>query len=74
MLTVMKAGAMLHEHQAPASVMLLPLFGEIVLSAAEGQTALPLTPGTGAVFAAHLTHRAEARQDSAFVLVMAGQA
>ena len=73
-LTVMKAGAMLHEHQAPAPVMLLPLFGEIVLSAAEGQTALPLTPETGAVFAAHLTHRVEARQDSAFVLVMGGQA
>ena len=72
-LTVMKAGAMLHEHQAPAPVTLLPLFGEIVLSAAEGQPALPLTLGTGAVFAAHLTHRVEARQDSAFVLVMGGQ-
>jgi hypothetical protein len=57
-----------------ASVTLLSLFGEIVLSAAEGQTALPLTLGTGAVFAAHLTHRAEARQDNAFVLVMGGQA
>jgi quercetin dioxygenase-like cupin family protein len=73
-LTVMKSGALLHEHQAPAPVMLLSLFGEIVLSAAEGQPAFPLTPATGAVFAAHLTHRVEARQDSAFVLVMGGQA
>ena len=73
-LTVLKAGAVLQEHQAPAPVTLLPLVGEMVLASAEGTTRLTLAQGTGAVFAAHLPHRVEARQDSAFVLVMGGQA
>jgi hypothetical protein len=51
-----------------------PLFGEIVLTSAAGTTRLTLDPSTAAVFAAHLPHRVEARQDSAFVLVMGGQA
>ena len=73
-LTVLKAGAMLQEHHAPAPVTLLPLFGEIILTSAEGTTRLTLDQGTGAVFAAHLAHRVEAQQDSAFILVMGGQA
>ncbi len=73
-LTVLKAGAVLDEHHAPAPVTLLPLFGEIVLASAEGTTHLTLDQGTGAVFAAHLPHRVEAQQDSAFVIVMGGQA
>jgi quercetin dioxygenase-like cupin family protein len=73
-LTVLQAGAALHEHQAPAPVTLIPLFGEIVLSTAEGQTHLNLDSGRVAVFAAHLTHRVEAHRDSAFLLVMGGQA
>jgi quercetin dioxygenase-like cupin family protein len=73
-LTVLQAGAVLDEHHAPAPVTLLPLFGEIILASAEGATRLTLDQGTGAVFAAHLPHRVEARQDSAFVLVMGGQA
>jgi quercetin dioxygenase-like cupin family protein len=74
LLTVLKAGAVLDEHHAPAPVTLLPLFGEIILTSAAGQTSLTLAQGTGAVFAAHLPHRVEAQQDSAFVLVMGGQA
>jgi quercetin dioxygenase-like cupin family protein len=73
-LTVLKAGAVLDEHHAPAPVTLLPLFGAIVLTSAEGTTRLTLAQGTGAVFAAHLPHRVEAQQDSAFLLVMGGQA
>ena len=73
-LTVLQAGAVLQEHHAPAPVTLLPLFGEIMLASAEGQTVLTLAQGTGAVFAARLPHRVEAQQDSAFVLVMGGQA
>jgi quercetin dioxygenase-like cupin family protein len=73
-LTVLKAGAVLDEHHAPAPVTLLPLFGEIVLASAAGITRLTLAQGTGAVFAAHLPHRVEAQQDSAFLLVMGGQA
>ena len=53
---------------------LLPLFGEIVLASAEGTTRLTLDPSKAAVFAAHLPHRVEARQDNAFLLVMGGQA
>src|SRR4030095_537712 len=37
-LTVLQAGAVLDEHHAPAPVTLLPLFGEIILTAAEGTT------------------------------------
>jgi len=73
-LTVPKAGAVLDEHHAPAPVTLLPLFGEIVLASAEGTTRLTLDPSKAAVFAAHLPHRVEAQQHSAFVLVMGGQA
>jgi quercetin dioxygenase-like cupin family protein len=73
-LTVLKAGAVLDEHHAPAPVTLLPLFGEIVLASAEGTTRLTLDQHNAAVFAAHLPHRVEARQDSAFILVMGGQA
>ena len=73
-LTVLQAGAVLQEHHAPAPVTLLPLFGEIVLTSAEGKTYLVLDQHNAAVFAAHLPHRVEAQQDSAFVLVMGGQA
>jgi hypothetical protein len=73
-LTVLHAGAVLHEHHAPAPVTLLPLFGAINLASAAGTTRLTLDPSTAAVFAAHLLHRVEARQDSALVLVMGGQA
>ena len=73
-LTVLKAGAVLQEHHAPAPVTLLPLFGEIMLASAEGTTRLTLDHSNAAVFAAHLPHRVEAQQDSAFILVMGGQA
>jgi len=72
-LTVLKAGAELQEHHAPAPVTVLPLFGEIVLSTKAGKTDLALDQGNAAVFAANLKHRVEARQDSAFLLVMGGQ-
>jgi quercetin dioxygenase-like cupin family protein len=73
-LTVLRAGAVLPEHHAPAPVTLLPLLGEIILVSAEGTTRLTLDHSHAAVFAANLPHRVEARQDSAFVLVMGGQA
>jgi quercetin dioxygenase-like cupin family protein len=73
-LTVLQAGAVLQEHHAPAPVTLLPLFGEIVLASAAGTTRLTLDHSNAAVFAAHLLHRVEAQQDSAFILVMGGQA
>ena len=72
-LTVMQAGAVLQEHHAPAPVTILPLFGSIVLATDEGRTSTELAPGTTAAFAAHLEHRVEATQDSAFLIVMGGQ-
>jgi quercetin dioxygenase-like cupin family protein len=72
-LTVLKAGAILQEHHAPAPVTLLPLFGHIVLLADEGRKSRELSPGTTGAFAAHLEHRVEATQDSAFLIVMGGQ-
>ena len=72
-LTVLKAGAVLQEHHAPAPVTLLPLFGNIVLSADEGRKSTELDAGKAGAFAAHLEHRVEASQDSAFLIVMGGQ-
>ena len=73
-LTVLKAGAALQEHHAPAPVTLLPLFGNIVLLADGGRKSTELSPGTTGAFSAHLEHRVEATQDSAFLIVMGGQA
>jgi quercetin dioxygenase-like cupin family protein len=72
-LTVLKAGAVLQEHHAPAPVALLPLFGTVVLLTDEGRNSVELSPGTTGVFSAHLEHRVEATQDSAFLIVMGGQ-
>jgi quercetin dioxygenase-like cupin family protein len=73
-LTVLKAGGVLQEHHALAPVTLLPLFGNIVLLADEGRKSTELSPGTTGAFSAHLEHRVEATQDSAFLIVMGGQA
>ena len=74
-LTVLaESWAVLQEHHAPAPVTLLPLFGEIMLASAEGTTRLTLDSSNAAVFAAHLPHRVEAQQDSAFILMWEGQA
>jgi quercetin dioxygenase-like cupin family protein len=72
-LTVLKAGAVLQEHHAPAPVALLPLFGTVVLLADEGRKSVELSPGTTGAFSAYLEHRVEATQDSAFLIVMGGQ-
>jgi quercetin dioxygenase-like cupin family protein len=72
-LTVLKAGAMLQEHHAPAPVALLPLFGNMILLADAGRKSIELDTGTTGAFAAHLDHRVEATQDSAFLIVMGGQ-
>jgi quercetin dioxygenase-like cupin family protein len=72
-LTVLKAGAILQEHHAPAPVALIPLFGNVVLLADAGRKSTELDSGTIGAFAAHLEHRVEATQDSAFLLVMGGQ-
>ena len=39
-----------------------------------GKQSITLDQRNAAVFAAHLPHRVEAQQDSAFLLVMGGQA
>lgn len=72
-LTVLKAGAVLQEHHAPAPVTLLPLFGNFILLADEGRQSAELSPGTTGAFSAYLEHRVEATQDSAFLIVMGGQ-
>jgi quercetin dioxygenase-like cupin family protein len=72
-LTVLKAGAVLQEHHAPAPVTLVPLFGNLVLLADGGRKSTALDAGTTGAFAAHLDHRVEATQDSAFLIIMGGQ-
>lgn len=69
-LTVLREGHRLHEHHVPAPAMVIPLRGEVIFThgdqrttiAAEGLSVLMMGPGR--------PHAAEARTDSAFLLVI----
>lgn len=69
-LTVLRAGRHIHEHDAPALVMVVPLRGEVVFThgeqkstvAVEGNRTLAMGPGQA--------HTVEAKTDSAFLLVL----
>lgn len=73
-LTVMKAGAKLHEHKAAAPVTLSVLFGSVVFLACAGQKEYPLRAGSTLVFPPGMPHSARAVEDSAFLLVIGGKA
>lgn len=73
-LTALRAGQSLHEHQAPSAVMVIPIRGEVVFAhgddvttvATEGSRVLAMGPGQ--------RHAVTARTDSAFLLVLGPRA
>lgn len=73
-LTVVKAGTIIKEHQAPGPVTILPLFGRITFSTSHTKNAsILLESGSAVVFAADVVHSVEANQDSAFLIVIGGR-
>ncbi len=71
-LTVLRQGAKLHEHQAARPVTLEVLSGSLSVRAA-GQT-LQLTPGDLVAFESAVEHDVEAIEESAFLLTLANPA
>ncbi len=71
-LTVLKAGAKLHEHQAAGALTLQVIRGRLAFRAA-GQ-ALELGPGEVIVLGAAVEHEVEALAESAFLLTLVGSA
>ena len=73
-LVVVKAQSELHEHTAPGPITVTALSGRLAFSTATQSEPLMLQPGDAAVCAAHLAHRVQALEDSAFLLVIGGRA
>ncbi len=71
-LTVMKAGAKLHEHKAAAPVTVSVLFGSVTFLVGTGQEEYPLRAGSALVFPPGMPHSARAEEDSAFLIVIGG--
>ena len=72
-LVVLKAQALLHDHQAPGPITVTPLSGCLEFSTAAGTEPLTLQAGDATVCSARLTHRVKALEDSAFLLVIGGK-
>ena len=68
-LTVLRRGAALREHRAPAAVTLHVISGRMALRA--GDRSLELGPGEVVIMEPGLRHAAEARADTAFLLTVA---
>lgn len=70
-LTVMKEGAVLHEHRAPGPATVVVLIGRIRVMS--GDEATPLDAGSAVSFTANLLHAVKAVEDSAFLIVIGGR-
>lgn len=68
-LTVLREGAVLREHRAPTAVSLHVITGRLILRV--GDRSLELGPGEVVTMEPRLTHAAEARSDTAFLLTLA---
>jgi|SRR5689334_20175808 quercetin dioxygenase-like cupin family protein len=68
-LTIVRQGAILREHRAPAAATLHVISGGMVLRV--GDQSLELGPGDVVAMEPSLTHAAEARADTAFLLTLA---
>jgi quercetin dioxygenase-like cupin family protein len=68
-LTVLREGAVLHEHRAPTAVTLHVISGLLVLRV--GDESLELGPGEVVTMQPGVTHAGEARADTAFLLTLA---
>jgi len=71
-LTVARAGTTIREHDAPGPVIIVSLEGRIVLETTDGKRTLE--PGGATAFAADVRHGVQAREDSAFLVIIGGRA
>lgn len=69
-LTVLRAKQQLHEHQAPAAVMVVPLRGEVVFRRGDESAFVGVGKQHVLAMGPDQTHAVEARTDSAFLLVL----
>ncbi len=67
-LTVLRQGAVLSEHRAPAAATLHVISGRMVVRV--GDRSLELGPGEVVTMEARLAHAAEARADTVFLLTL----
>ena len=74
-LTALRAGVEIHEHEAPGPATLLVLSGSLSLYAASGPGAAGrrLTAGNAVLFPPEVRHRITGDEDGAFLLIFGGQ-
>jgi quercetin dioxygenase-like cupin family protein len=72
-LVALRAGAVMREHRAPASAVVVLLSGRARFTAGEGAGATELAPGSLAVFAADVPHAVEALEDARYLVVIGGR-
>lgn len=70
-LTVMKSGAALEEHPAPAAATVITLSGSITFTTRAEQ--ITLEQGEAVTFTADILHTVYARADSAFLIIIGGK-
>lgn len=73
-LVALKAQSALQDHTAPGPITVTALSGRLAFSTATQSEPMILQPGEAAVCAAQLTHRVDALEDSAMLLVIGGRA
>lgn len=71
-LIVLKAGFLLKEHPAPAAATVITLSGNIMFSTKTRE--ITLEQGEAVTFTADILHSVEAKEDSAFLVVIGGAA
>ncbi len=69
-LTVLRAGQQLHEHQAPGAVMVVPLRGEVVFRQGDETSPVGIDKRQVLAMGPGQRHTVEAQSDSAFLLVI----
>jgi quercetin dioxygenase-like cupin family protein len=72
-LTVVKEGTVIKEHQAPGPATIILLSGSIAFSTDDGGEKILLESGSAVAFAADVTHSVKANKDSAFLIVIGGK-
>jgi len=72
-LTALRAGAMLHEHAAPGSVLVVPLRGEVTFEHAAESSRVATDGGAVTLMGPGVRHTVRAHSDSAFLLLVGGR-
>ena len=70
-LTVMKSGAALEEHPAPAAATVITLSGSITFTTSAEQ--ITLEQGEAVTFTSDILHAVYAREDSVFLIIIGGK-